>query len=77
MKRHVERDHAKAVGHRGIVEHMAILAAVRAGGVQAEQRRALSRLLHVDAVRHAVDGDGAVASDNGLEVRHRALPSRA
>jgi hypothetical protein len=41
----------KARGDRGIVQQRAILPPVGAGGVQAEQRDALPRLLEVDAMR--------------------------
>ena len=77
MTGHVEGDDAEAPADLGIVEEMAELPAVGAGGVQAQQRRAAARLLDEDAVRPAVDVDGGVAAEDGFELRHPALPSRA
>ena len=61
----------------GVVEEAAVLAAVGAGGVQADERDARAGLLEIDAVRLALDVDAQVAADGGLEVglgAHRAPP---
>jgi len=73
--RHVERDHAEAVGHRGIVEHMAILAAV--GTAVCRQSSGMPRPAPPHrSMRRAFDLDRAVAPGNGLELSIGA-PSRA
>ena len=67
----------KRSGDRAVVEQVAILPAVGAGGVQAEQRHAAAGLLDEDAVGRALDLDGKIAARDRLELRHPALPSRA
>ena len=67
MPRQVEGDHAIAAGDLGIVQQRAVLPSVGAGGVQAEQRNALARLLEVEAVRLAVEVEAQVAPDHRFE----------
>ena len=56
----------------------AILPPVAAGGVQAQQRRALARLLDIDAMRPAEQIEMHVAADDRLEPRaHAAAPARS
>jgi len=64
---HVERDHAVARQHFGVVHHSAPLPRVGPRGVQAQQRDALPGLLHIDAVRHALDGQPQITAGDGLE----------
>ena len=79
VPRQVEGDDAEAGQRLGIVHEAAILPAIRAGRVQANQRDAFARLLDVDAVRLAGDVDAQVAADGGLERgvcgAHRAPPA--
>ncbi len=58
VPRHVEHDDAVVVGDARIVEQPAILPAVGARGVQAEQRNALAGFLDVEPVRAAEAGRG-------------------
>ena len=68
VPRHVEHDDAIVVGDALVVEQAAILPAVRAGGVQAEQRNALAGLLDVEPVRAAEQREIEIAADDGLEM---------
>ena len=63
--------------HTGIVHQAAILPPVGAGGVQAEQRRALARLLDIDAVRPAGQLEMHITTDDRFEIgAHAGTPSR-
>ena len=55
-----------------VVHQGAILPAVAAGGVQAQQRRALPGLLEIDAVLAAGKLQMHVAADDRLELRFHA-----
>src|SRR5471032_495637 len=55
VPRQIEGDDAEARGDRRVVQQSAILPAVGAGGVQADERNALPRLFEVDAMRPAVE----------------------
>ena len=69
MPRQVENDDAEAAGDLGVVQERAILPAVGAGGVQADQRDALPRFLEIDAMRPAVEVEPQVAADDRLDDR--------
>jgi hypothetical protein len=68
VPRHVEGDNAKTPRDRRIVEHRPVLTAVGAGGVQAEKRDALARLLEVQAVLAAAELDARITADDRLEL---------
>jgi hypothetical protein len=75
---HVEGDDAVLCRHPRIVHQAAILPAVAAGGVQAEQRRALARFLDIEAVRLAQEIEVHIAADDRLEFRaHADAPVRS
>jgi hypothetical protein len=67
MPRQVEGDDAIAAGDLRVVQDRPVLPAVGAGGVQAEERNALARLLEVDAMRLAVQVQAQVAADHRLD----------
>src|SRR5262249_2249936 len=68
-------DDAVARGDMRIVHQRAILPAVAARGVQAEQRRTLPRLLDIEPVRPAEQVEMHVAAGDGFETRaHAATP---
>ena len=69
VPRHVEHDDAVVVGDALVVEQAAILPAVGAGGVQAEQRNALAGLLDVEPVRAAEQIEVQIAAGDRLEAR--------
>ena len=69
MPRQVEGDHAIAAGDLAIVQERAVLPSVGAGGVQADQRNALARLLEIEPVRLAVEVQAQVAADHRLIYR--------
>jgi hypothetical protein len=69
MPGQVEGGQLEALQNLRIIEETTVLAAVGAGRVQQQKRNALAGLLHVDAMRHAADGDSQVAADDGLEIR--------
>src|SRR5262249_7920100 len=76
MPGQVEREDAKVIDDRPIVHHVAELASVGPGGVQADQRNPLPRLLEIQAMRPPDDRDIGVAADNRLEHRgHQRPPS--
>ncbi len=75
--RQVERDDAEFFRDLRVVEHMAVLPRIRARGVQAQQRHAMSRLLDMHAIACALDLEAKIAPDDRLELRHPAPPSRA
>ena len=78
VPRHVEGDRAVVVGHRLVQHQMAVLPAVGAGGVQAEKRYPLPRLLEVEPARPAAELQrGVAAGDRLVLMRHRRLPFRA
>src|SRR3984893_5444846 len=70
---HVEGDDAVAARDARIVHQRAVLTAVGAGGVQAEQGRALARLLDIDAMWAPEQFKMHVAADDRLESRAHAL----
>ena len=70
MVRHIERNDAILVGNGRIVKQMAVLPAVRAGGVKAEQRDAPAGFLKVDAVAGAVRRDIQITALYGFDIRH-------
>ena len=75
---HVEGNDAMFCGDARVVHQAAILPPVAARGVQAQQRRALARLLDIDAVRPAEQIEMHVAAGDRLEPRaHAAAPVRA
>ena len=76
---HVEGDDAVAAGDAFVVHQRAVLPAVGAGGVQAQQRRARARLLEIDAVRPSEQIEMHVAADDRLECRGHATapPARS
>src|SRR5262249_40650072 len=60
-----------------VIEHqVAELAAVGAGGVQADQRNPLPRLLEIDAMGAATQLQPQVAANNGFERSHGCLLPR-
>jgi hypothetical protein len=67
MPGHVEGDHAVARGDAGIVHQRPVLPPVGAGGVEAEQRRALAGLLDIDPVRPPEQIKMHVAAGDRLE----------
>ncbi|HET9354072.1 MAG TPA: hypothetical protein VFO32_08760, partial [Sphingomicrobium sp.] len=69
MPRQIEGDDAEARGDGRIVQQLAILPAVGAGGVQAEQGNALPRLLEIEAMRPAVQIQPQIAADHRLDDR--------
>jgi hypothetical protein len=73
----IECDDPELARHVGIVKHMAELAAVGAGGVQAQERNAAARLFDENPIVGAVEPDGQIAADNRLEFSHRRPPCRA
>ena len=79
MPGHVEGDDAAPGCDIRIVQHMAKLAAVGTGCVQADQRYALTSFFVKDAESDAVAGDVDVAADNvfvsGTRPRLRLAPS--
>src|SRR5690606_33668282 len=83
VPRHVEGDHAIVRRDRLVAHQVAELAPVGAGGVQADQRDALPRLLEVHAAGLAEDLHGQVAPDDRLErgavhgVASRGIDSRS
>ena len=74
---HVEGDDAMLCRHPRIVHQAAILPAVAAGGVQAQQRRALARLLDIDAMRPAEQIEMHVAADDRARTAGSCGCSRA
>ena len=60
---------------RCVVHQRAVLPAVGAGGVQAQQRRARACLLDIDAVMPPEQVEMHVAADDRLELRGHALNS--
>jgi hypothetical protein len=50
----IERDDLELAGYGIIVEQMAILAAIGAGGVQAQQRHAATCLFNVNTIVEAI-----------------------
>ena len=58
-----------------IVHQRAVLPPVRAGGVQAKQRRALAGFLDIDAMLAPEQIEMHVAADDRLEVRAHARRS--
>ena len=78
MPGHVEGDDAKILGDARIVHDAAILPAVGAGGVQAEQGNALAGLLDIEPMRTAEHLEMHVAAGDGLEARlHEAALLRS
>ena len=82
MPGQVEGNDAKALENFAVVEERPVLAAVGAGGVQAQQRDALARFLDIEPMRLAADGEAQVAADDRLELgfavaAHRATPDLA
>src|SRR5262249_46517544 len=72
---HVEHDDAIVIGDAFVVEQAAILPAVRAGGVQAEQRNALSCFLDIKPVRAVEQREIEIAAGDRLEAgTHAAAP---
>ena len=70
----------RKLGQRlGVVEEAAVLPAVGAGRVQAQQRDAGAGLLDIEPVRLALDVEAQIAADGGLErgLAHRLRPSAA
>lgn len=79
MPGEVEGNDAKAGKCVGVIEERAILAAVGASRMQAQERNALPGLFDIEPVRLAPDGQPQVAADDGLEAglgidAHRAAP---
>ena len=74
---HVEGDDAEIVGDALVVHQPAILAAVGAGGVQAEQRNALAGLLDIKPVRLAEQIEMQIAAGNRFEARAHRGPLSA
>ena len=74
MPRHVEHDHAIVLRDALVVEQAAILPAVGAGGVQAEQRNAAAGFLDVEAMRAAEQIEMQVAADRRFEARAHGAP---
>ena len=73
----VEGDDAIVVGDGAVAHQVAILPRVGARGVKADQRKAAARFFHIDAAGVARDVHREVATDDRLELRHRAaLPAR-
>ena len=82
MPGQVEGNDAEALENFAVIEQRAVLAAVGARGVQAQQRDALPRLLDIEPMRLAADGKAQIAADDRLEVgfavgAHRAPPELA
>src|SRR5215475_2993045 len=73
----VEGNHPEPLGHRRIVQQMAVLSAIGAGRMEAQQRDSLASFLDIDAMLGAVDADAEKSSDHRLKFRHWALPSHA
>jgi hypothetical protein len=67
MPGHVEDDDAVVARDRGVIEHVAELAAVGAGRVQADERDAAAGLLDVEAMRTARERQVRIAADDRLE----------
>jgi hypothetical protein len=76
VPRHVEGEHAEVARDRLVEHQVAELAAVGAGGVQADERDALPGFLEVDAVGTAAERQVDVAADDRLDLRHHALRAR-
>jgi hypothetical protein len=75
---HVEGDDAVARGDTRVVHQCAILAAIGARGVQAQQRRAAARFLDIDAMLAAEQVEMQIATDGGFKMRaHAAAPARS
>ena len=72
MPGHIEGNDAMAHGDARIVHQRPVLAPVGAGGVQAEERRPLTRLLHVDTMWPPEQIELHVAANDRLEARHHA-----
>ena len=65
-------------GDAFVIHQRAILTAIGAGGVQAQQRRALPRLFHIDTVLAAEQIQMQIAADGGFETSgHAAAPARS
>ena len=80
MPGHVEGDDAELGEDLGIVHEAAVLPAIRAGGVQADEGDARAGLLDIETMRLALDGETEVAADRRLEVgigTHRTPPAAA
>src|SRR6266571_947624 len=73
--RQVIRDHAVVSRDMRVVEQVAPLAAVGAGGVLEQQRDTFAGLFEVDAVFEAIDGEIDVAAGGSVEARHGVLLS--
>ena len=74
----VEGDDAELGKRLGVVEEAAVLPAVGARRVQAQQRDAGAGLLDIEPVRLALDVEAQIAADGGLErgFAHRLRPAR-
>ena len=78
----VEGDDAELGENLGVIEKAAVLPAVGAGRVQADERDAGTGFLDVEPVRLALDVEAQIAADGRLELRsgagaHRARSSAA
>ncbi|MNL35096.1 hypothetical protein D3C87_1571070 [compost metagenome] len=73
---HVESNHAITRGDVRIAHHVAVLAAVGARGMQADQRNALARFLEIDAAGLARDFNRHIAANNGFQRGAHACASR-
>ena len=63
-------DHAELAGERRVLEDVAPLSTVAAGGVLEEERDARTVLLEVDPIHDGVDGEVYVAARRPVEARH-------
>ncbi len=75
MPGHVERDDAEIAADVGVAQLVPVLAAVGAGGVQADHRDALAVFLVVGAVRLAFALDINVTPDDGIVCIHDNSPA--
>ncbi len=55
------------IRHRAIHHEMAELAAIGAGGVQAEQRNSFAGFLEIDPMHPATEGQVHIAADDGID----------
>ena len=74
VPRHVEGEHAEVPRDLGVVQQVAPLAIVGAGGVQAHERDALPGFLDVEAMGAAAEVEPEVATDDRLVRRPGSHP---
>ena len=78
MPGHIESDDAMQSCDALVIHQRAILAAVGACGVKAEQRRALAGFFDIDAMLAAEQIEMQIAADGGFETGgHAAAPARS